>query len=203
MHAGDDDGLWLRMSELESAFRVIKTLCELADTGDSESDDILYGIGIVCDASAREAAEIMEQILRLTRGEELRRDPPPQRPADAASSGDGGASHPSDSGPAGAACAPYQVRGRAWTLDRLLLWADVMDRYLKCDIDSGPFDQWRAEIADACPGIKTTDSWAALRAKLTRHWALLGTSYARDQWTRGWYQRHLAPRPGGWPIADE
>lgn len=195
MHAVDDDALWLRMGEVQNAFGVIKTLCELADDEEGERDDILHGIGIVCDASDREAAEIMEGILRLTRGEQPRPDPPPRRPGGTTSSGDGG--------DGGTDWIPYKVRGREWTLDRLLRWSEMTDQYLATCTGSDSFDRWRAEIADSHPGIETTDSWAAISAKLTTHWALLGTPYARDRWMRDWYIRLLNPRPGGWPVGDE
>ena len=201
MDAGDD-ALWLRMSEVQSAFGVIKTLCELADNDAGEHDDVLHGIGIVCDASDREVAEIMEGILRLTRSEEPRPDPPPQRPG-ATSSGDGEPGQPVDSEDEGAGWTPYQVRGREWTLDRLLRWSERTDQYLATCTDPKSFDQWRADIADTHPGIDTTDSWKAINAKLTTHWVLLGTPYARDRWMRDWHKRLLEPRPGGWPPGDE
>ena len=199
MYTRDDETLSLRMCGVQAAFAVIKTLCELADEDERGRDDILHGVGIVCDASDREAAEIIEEMLKPSRGEAPRSCPSPQRPAGTASSSDGESGQPADSGDVGVGWAPYQVRGRDWTLERLLLWSDHMDRYLERCTEPELFDRWRAEIADARPGIKTTDCWVAIRARLIAHWMLLGTSYARNVWMRDWYRRLLAPRPDGWP----
>ena len=178
----------LLLDQLRRSFDAIDSIVRLSAIADGGSDPLVGAVQIICESGSR-TTDAIEAALRRSRDAPPVPAAQPQPRLRAEPNGNG-------------ATPTFTVRGRPWTIDRLVHWTATVETRLALLPEEQAYTTWRADLAGAGIGIEPTDDWPCVQSRLEAHWERLGSDYARHWWAHQWYTRILDPRPCGWPDDD-